>query len=116
MQTRNMNARIKFFNYKSGQNEDGEIVEKQEKKEHFTCWAEVNKATMKEFKERTESVDKGHLQKRRDTRIFGIRYQQKVEPTSAMMIDFKEKTYSIIDMEIDYKNYDMLLIKAEAVV
>lgn len=111
-----MNTRIKFFNLKDGQNEDGEIVPGIEKDTHFTCWAEVNKATMKEFKERTQTVDQGKLKKRRDTRIFAIRYQQEKEVETTMLIEFKGRNYEIIDVEEDYKRQDMMLIKAEAVV
>lgn len=116
VETRNMNARLKFFNFESGQNNDGEIIKKSTKKEHFKCWSEVNKATMKEFKERVGTLDKGNLQKRRDTLVFGIRYQQKLEVLSTMMVEYKGKDYSIIDMEPDFKRKDMQLIKVQAVV
>lgn len=116
MQTRNMNSRITFFNYKSGQNDDGEVTAKKEKNTHFKCWSEVSKATLKEFKERTQSADMGNLRKRKDTRVFAIRYQQKKEVETTMLIEFRGRDYRIIDVEEDFKFKDMLLVKAEAVV
>lgn len=114
MRTRHLNNKMAFFILEDKKNEDGELI-KNIKKELFTCWCEVSKATVKEFKERTVSTKNGELQKRRATKNFFIRYQQQQEIDTAMLIEFKGKSYKVIDIEPDEKNFDYLLVKAEVV-
>lgn len=54
MFTRNLNERIFFIEYKNEKNQNGDLIKKE--KERFFCWAEVAKATTKEFRDR--STDK----------------------------------------------------------
>lgn len=114
MRTRHLNNRMTFFVLEDKKNGDGELI-KNIKKELFSCWCEVSKATVKEFKERTISAKNGELQKRRATKNFFIRYQQQEAIDTAMMIEFKGKTYKVIDTEPDEKNFDYLMIKAEVI-
>lgn len=112
MITRNMNERITFFTKRDGQNEEGEVVSGI-KKILFTCWAEVSKATVKEFRERTsQELAGGGITKRKDTIIFNIRYQQKQLVDSTMMIDFRGKEYEILNVETDFMRKDFSMISA----
>lgn len=54
MFTRNLNERIFFIEYKKEKDHNGDLIKKE--KERFFCWAEVAKATTKEFRDR--STDK----------------------------------------------------------
>ena len=49
MRTRKMNVRITFFKKVGGQNEDGEVLDF-ERKDLYTCWAEVPKTSIKDFR------------------------------------------------------------------
>ncbi|MGB3161549.1 MAG: phage head closure protein [Carnobacterium sp.] len=112
MITRNMNERITFLMKKDGQNEDGEVVTGI-KEELFTCWAEVSKATVKEFRERTSQELAGDgIKKRKDTIIFNIRYQQKEPVDSTMIISFRGNEYEILNVETDFMRKDFSMISA----
>ena len=50
MRTRNMNVRITFFKKVGGQNEDGEVLDF-ERKDLYSCWSEVSKTSIKDFRE-----------------------------------------------------------------
>lgn len=114
MRTRHMNERITIFVYEDMQNENGELIEGV-RQDLFSCWCEVSKATVKEFKERSNGGKNGELLKRRDTKNFFIRYQQETEIDSSMMIDFKGKEYRILDIESDDMRHDFSMVKAEVV-
>ena len=112
MITRNMNERITFYKKKDGQNEDGEVVTGI-KEEIFTCWAEVSKATVKEFRERTSQELAGDgIKKRKETIIFNIRYQQEEPVDSTMIISFRGNEYEILNVETDFMRKDFSMISA----
>lgn len=114
MRTRHLNDRMTFFVLKDIKNDDGDLI-KNVKTDLFSCWCEVSKATVKEFKERTASAKNGELQKRRNVKNFFIRYQQEQEIDTRMLVDFKGKTYKVIDIEPDEMNFDYCMVKCEVV-
>ncbi|WP_157454708.1 phage head closure protein [Carnobacterium maltaromaticum] len=115
MITRKMNERITFFNKVEKKNEDGEVVSGSPV-ESFSCWAEISKATVKEFKERTSAELMGNgLKKRKDSMIFIIRYQQQETIDSNMLIEFRGTMYEIINVETDYARKDFSLVSGVAV-
>lgn len=115
MITRRMNTKIKFFRYEEIVNDLGE-TEDIKKDILFSCWAEVSKATVKEFRSRTTYKETGDdIQKRRNTLMFIVRYQQKMEVDSDMLIEFNGKNYEIKDIEVDYANQDFNMIRAEVI-
>lgn len=113
MKTQYMNQRITFFK-NEGSSVGGEL-QATHRRDIFSCWCEVTKATMKEFKSRERSASNGQLKKLRDTKVFVIRAKQQEEIDNSMCIDFKGKAYEIIDIEHDYLRQDMLLVKAELI-
>ena len=52
MLTRKMNVRITIFKREGGQNEDGEVLDNV-RTDIMSCWAEVSKTTVKDFRENT---------------------------------------------------------------
>lgn len=106
-----MNERITVYKMSTGQNEDGEIVDDIQK-EHFTCWAEVPKATTKEFRNRTNQKVGQDIDKRKNQIQFHIRYRQKEEVDSSMRIRFRGKEFQIVDVETDFMRKDFTMISA----
>ncbi|WP_375179913.1 phage head closure protein [Enterococcus rotai] len=102
MKTRNMNRRITFFEIVRGKNDDGEL-EDSYCKVIFSCWAEIPKAKIKEFRDRTSMELAGEgIQKRKDQLVFLIRYHSKQLIDTTMKIAFEGNSYEITDVEIDY--------------
>lgn len=110
MFTRNLNERIFFIEYKKEKDQNGDLIKKE--KERFFCWAEVAKATTKEFRNRsTDKIDE--LKKRRNKRTFYIRFRKEIEDEK--YIKWRDRVYRIIDIEEDWQSKDMLMITVEEV-
>lgn len=110
MITRKMNERITFFEKIPMKNADGDVVLSD--KVHFSCWAEVPKATTKEFRDRTsESIEA--IQKRRIRKVFYIRFRTDVD--TEMLIEWRGTTYQVIDLEEDWQSKDMLMVTCEVI-
>lgn len=105
---RNMTQRITFVNPNSGVNEDGEAI--RDPTDEFTCWAEVQTGTLKEFRENSTG-----LTERKETFVFLIRHQQKKAIDTTWQIRFKDQYYEIIQYDPDYSNQDMDKIKGQQV-
>ena len=89
MLTRKMNVRITIFKREGGQNEDGEVLDNV-RTDIMSCWAEVSKTTVKDFRENTtgKQADNAVLTKTSDTKVFLIRYMPKPPFDNSMFIDF----------------------------
>lgn len=113
MRTRKMNTRITFFEKSGGQNEDGEVVDSICKK-ILTCWAEVSKTTVRDFRESSSGrqTDYAELSQAKDTKVFLIRYIPNVPFDNSMFVEFNGLEYRIVDVEIDYASKDMIMVKA----
>lgn len=110
MITRRMNTRITIFSKTSGQNEDGEVVN-DIRKDVYSCWAEVAKTSVKDFK----IGGKSYLESYKDTKVFIIRYHPRPPFDNSMFVDFNGQEYKINELEIDYASKETILIKATRV-
>lgn len=106
-----MNERITIFKETPGQNDDGETLDNK-RTDLFSCWAEVQKATVKEFKSRSSQEFGEGIQKRKRNINFNIRYRQKEIVDTSMLIDFRGDDYQIVDVETDYMKKDFSMISA----
>lgn len=113
MKTRNLNNRITFFSNEGGQNDDGEVLE-DIRKDIFTCWAEVSKSTLKEFKSRYKT-ESSNIVLNELKEVFIIRYNLLDKIDNTMFIDFKGIEYQISTIEPDYSLKEYVLIGAKAV-
>lgn len=105
-----MNQRITFFKVVKAKNSDGEL-EANYCKIIFSCWAEIPKAKIKEFKERTSMELAGEgIQKKKEQLIFLIRYHSRQLIDTTMKIAFESNAYEITDVEIDhaYKEFNQI--------
>ena len=114
MLTRKMNVRITIFKREGGQNEDGEVLDNV-RTDIMSCWAEVSKTTVKDFRENTTGKQADNavltkLTKTSDTKVFLIRYMPKPPFDNSMFIDFNGLEYKIEKMEVDYANKEMIMI------
>ena len=111
MLTRKMNVRITIFKREGGQNDDGEVLDNI-RTDIVSCWAEVSKTTVKDFRENTASkqADNATLTKTSDTKVFLIRYMPKPPFDNSMFVDFNELEYKIEKIEVDYANKEMIMI------
>lgn len=105
-----MNERITFFTVKTIKDENGDPTEKRENL--FSCWAEIAKATAKEFRDRTSDNIKD-IQKQRNTKTFYIRFRTDVD--TCQRIEWRGVKYQVIDTETDWQSKDMLMVKAEVI-
>ena len=87
-------------------NDEGTFVT--DKKLVATPYCEVSKTTIKEFREMG-------LDARRGTIDFIIRYQQRVEIQSDMIVEFKNKDYKIKYIETDFQDNERQMLKCEVV-
>lgn len=102
-----MNERIEFYETKPVKNENGDY--KNVDTVLFSCWAEVAKATTKEFKNRsTEKIQE--IEKRKNVRVFYIRHQQKIPVDTGMKVKWRDKKYLVEDTEEDWRSKDMLMV------
>ena len=99
MRTRKMNVRITFFQRVGGQNEDGEVLDF-ERKDLYTCWAEVSKTSIKDFRENATV-----------TKAFLIRHLPKLPFDNSCFVEFDGNEYQIIAIERDYVSKEIDLIK-----
>ena len=121
MITRRMNTRIVIFSKTGGQNEDGEVVNGI-RKDVYSCWAEVAKTSVKDFKiggksyigELSQDGQKP-LESYKDTKVFIIRYHPRPPFDNSMFVDFYGQEYKINELEIDYASKETILIKATRV-
>ncbi|QBX27717.1 phage head completion protein [Streptococcus pasteurianus] len=111
MLTRKMNVRITIFKKEGGQNEDGEVLDNV-RTDIMSCWAEVSKTTVKDFRENTtgKQADNSTLTETSDTKVFLIRYMPKPPFDNSMFVDFYGLEYKIEKMEVDYANKEMIMI------
>ncbi|MDN6206503.1 MAG: phage head closure protein, partial [Staphylococcus simulans] len=98
--------RIRIYSVESVRNDEGGYTEQEQTVARPFC--EVSKTTIKEFKEMG-------LDQRKDTIDFIMRYQQRVNIESDMMIDFNNKKYKIKFVEHDLQDKDRLMLKCEVV-
>lgn len=105
-----MNERILFYSVENIKNDDGdyETVETT----RFECWAEVAKATTKEFRDRTNNHIEG-LEKRKERRVFYIRFRMDID--SSYFVNWRGKKYQIKEIEEDWQSKDMVMISVEVV-
>ncbi|MBC2067023.1 phage head closure protein [Listeria booriae] len=102
MEIGELDTRIMFNRKVQEKDENGEL--KKRLAPVFPCWAEVRKATAKEFKEAEG----------RSTRItFVIREQQKNKIETDMVITFNGGNFEVIETLPDYKNKELFLVKGE---
>lgn len=116
MFTRKMNTRITIYTKNGGQNEDGEVIEPI-RKNVFTCWAEVAKTSVRDFRVKSnakEVVD--GLANNRDVKKFLIRYIPNAPFDNSMFIEFNGLEYKIINIEVDYASKDMIMLGGERVI
>lgn len=113
MNTNLMNVRIKLYNVVDGQNEDGDIIEGIKENE-FSCWAEVSKSTVKEFR-RSYKSKQSELNLNELNEVFIIRYQLLDKISNTMKIEFDNVQYEIIKIEPDHARKEHILISAKAV-
>ncbi|HFI0151000.1 TPA: head-tail adaptor protein [Streptococcus suis] len=118
MITRRMNTRITIFSRTAGQNEDGEVVDTV-RQDVYTCWAEVPRTTVKDFKVGGKSyvgdlAQNGQkpLESYKDEKVFIIRYHPNPPFDNSMYVDFNGLEYKITELEIDYATKEIIMIKA----
>ena len=88
MRTRKMNVRITFFQKVGGQNEDGEVLDF-ERKDLYTCWAEVSKTSIKDFRENATVTKSAGLAEHKDTKTFLIRHLPKLPFDNSCFVEFE---------------------------
>lgn len=109
--TRKMNQRISFLSNEQTQNDDGDLINVP--KVHFACWAEVPKATTKEFRDReTNKIEE--IQKRKKIVVFYIR-KRKEPIDTAWEITWRGNSYRIKAVEDDWQSLDMDMISGELI-
>lgn len=111
MLTRKMNVRITIFKKEGGQNEDGEVLDNV-RTDVMSCWAEVSKTAVKDFRENTtgKQADNATLTETSDTKVFLIRYMPNPPFDNSMFVDFNGLEYKIEKMEVDYANKEMIMV------
>lgn len=109
MRTRRMNVRITFFQKIGEQNEDGEVLTFK-KKCLYTCWAEVSKTSIKDFREGATVTKASGLPEHKDTKTFLIRHLPKLKFDNSCYIDFDGLEYKIVAIERDYANKEIDLV------
>ncbi len=106
MEIGRLNHRIKVYDQTETVNDEGTFVT--DKKLVATPYCEVSKTTIKEFREMG-------LEARKGTIDFIIRYQQRVEIQSDMIVEFKNKDYKIKYIETDLQDNERQMLKCEVV-
>lgn len=110
MITRKMNERIEFYSIKNIKNEDGDYETAETSL--FECWAEVAKATTKEFRDRTNNHIEG-LEKRKERRVFYIRFRTDID--TSYFVKWRDKRYQVKEIEEDWQSKDMLMVSVEVI-
>ncbi|MGX0338836.1 hypothetical protein KV47_02560 [Staphylococcus haemolyticus] len=106
MEIGRLKHRIKVYDQTETVNDEGTFVT--DKKLVATPYCEVSKTTIKEFREMG-------LEARKGTIDFIIRYQQRVEIQSDMIVEFKNKDYKIKYIETDFQDNERQMLKCEVV-
>lgn len=105
-----MNERIVFYTVEDVKDENGDSTPVETTL--FSCWAEVAKATTKEFRDRTNNHIEG-LEKRKERRVFYIRFRTDVD--SSYFVNWRGKKYQVKDIEEDWQSKDMLMVSVEVI-
>lgn len=106
MEIGRLKHRINIYEETETVNDEGTFVT--DKKLVATPYCEVSKTTIKEFREMG-------LEARKGTIDFIIRYQQRVEIQSDMIVKFKNKDYKIKYIETDFQDNERQMLKCEVV-
>lgn len=113
MRTRHMNVRITFYKLVGGQNEDGEVLSP-ERQDLYTCWAEVRKNSIKDFREgarvSTVSEQAQGIVEHKDEKVFLIRHLPELPFDASCYIEFDGMEYKITGIERDYSYRDMDMV------
>lgn len=105
MITRKMNERIEVVEITPVKDENGDVTPTE--KQIFECWAEVGKATVKEFRDRSENnIEK--IDKRKLVRVFYIRHRTDID--TEYLIKWRGALYQITGLEEDFVFKDLLLV------
>ena len=105
MITRKMNQRITIYSVSGGQNDDGEVVDSI-RKDLYTCWAEVLKTQLRDFKlQSNDSLDNSKA-----TKVFLIRYNPKIELDNTMFVEHNSIAYKIDKVESNESDKDMTMV------
>ena len=105
MITRKMNQRITIYGVSGGQNDDGEVVDGV-RNDLYTCWAEVLKTQLRDFK--LQSND--NLDNSKATKVFLIRYNPKIDIDNTMFVEHNSIFYKIDKVESNESDKDMTMI------
>lgn len=105
MITRRMNQRITLYSVSGGQNDDGEVVDSI-RNDLYTCWAEVLKTQLRDFKLQYS----GSLDNSKVTKVFLIRYNPKINIDNTMFVDYNKSIYKIDKIELNESDKDMTMI------
>ena len=103
MKLTHMTERITFLAKKTSVDENYSPVEVETEK--FSCWAEVQKLTLREFR---NSENVGY---RKTTPIFLIAYKQKEEIQPDWRIKWRGKIYEITGLDPDFQKKDLTKIQ-----
>ncbi|WP_053018032.1 phage head closure protein [Staphylococcus haemolyticus] len=106
MEIGRLKHRIKVYDQTETVNDEGVYVT--DKKLIATPYCEVSKTTIKEFREMG-------LEARKGTIDFIIRYRQKTDIQSDMIVEFKGKEYKIKYIETDLQDLERQMLKCEVV-
>ncbi|MEB5794030.1 phage head closure protein [Staphylococcus hominis] len=104
MEIGRLKHRIKIYDQTETVNDEGIFVT--DKKLIATPYCEVSKTTIKEFREMG-------LEARKGTIDFIIRYRQKADIQSDMIVEFKGKEYKIKYIETDLQDLERQMLKCE---
>lgn len=112
-----MNERIVIYAKQGGQNEDGEVVDSI-RKDVLSCWTEVQKTTVKDFKTGGKTYvgalsqnGINPLESFKDVKVFIIRYHPNTKIDNSMYIDFRGLEYKITRIEIDYASKEIIMLE-----
>ena len=108
MKTNNMNERITFYSLGTGVINGVPINNK--KITQFTCWAEVSKMPLRDFKNNIDKV--GYT---REQPVFVIAFKQKKEIQMNWRINWRGKDYTIEAMNPDYATKDINTVSGKLV-
>lgn len=104
MEIGQLDTRITFNEKAQRKDDNGEL--KKVLVPSFSCWAEVRRATAKEFKEAEG----------RSTKItFAVRERQKKKIETDMVITFDGGNFEVVETLPDYRYKELFLIKGELV-
>lgn len=110
MITRKMNQRITIYSVSGGQNDDGEVVDNI-RNDLYTCWAEVLKTQLRDFKiQANDGLDNS-----KSTKVILIRYNPKIEIDNTMFVDYNKSIYKIEKVESNESDKDMTMISVAKV-